>query len=55
VGEFIQNCKRLFQVARKPDREEYLQVAKITGLGIVLIGMLGFFIMWMASLIGGGT
>jgi len=49
MREFIQNCKRLFQVARKPDRDEYFQVAKITGLGIILIGMLGFIIMFVAS------
>ena len=49
MREFIQNCKRLFQVARKPDRDEYFQVAKITGLGIILIGMLGFIIMLVAS------
>jgi protein transport protein SEC61 subunit gamma-like protein len=50
----LRNCKRLFQVARKPDQEEYFRVAKITGLGIVLIGMLGFIIMLLASLFTGG-
>lgn len=53
MGDFIQNCKRLFRVARKPGREEYLQVAKITGLGIVLIGMFGFIVMFIASLFSG--
>ncbi len=55
MGEFIQNCKRMFQVARKPDRDEYLQVAKITGLGIILIGILGYIIMLIASMVGGGV
>jgi protein transport protein SEC61 subunit gamma-like protein len=45
LREFLQNCKRLFQVARKPDQEEYLRVAKITGIGILLIGAVGFVIM----------
>jgi len=55
MGEFIQNCKRMFQVARKPDRDEYLQVAKITGLGIIWIGILGYIIMLIASMVGGGV
>jgi len=54
MREFIQNCRRLFQVAKKPDRKEYFQVAKITGLGILLIGMLGFVIMLVASFFTGG-
>jgi protein transport protein SEC61 subunit gamma-like protein len=54
VKEFLQNCKRLLQVARKPDRDEYIRVAKITGLGILLIGGLGFLIMLLRYFIEGG-
>ena len=55
MREFIQNCKRMLQVARKPERGEYMQVAKITGLGIILIGVMGFLIMLAASFVGGGV
>jgi len=40
-------------VARKPGREEYSQVAKVTGLGILLIGFAGFVIMIISYLIQG--
>jgi protein transport protein SEC61 subunit gamma-like protein len=53
VREFFQNCKRLFKVARKPDQEEYLRVAKITGLGILLIGAVGFAIMLLKQFLIG--
>jgi protein transport protein SEC61 subunit gamma-like protein len=53
VKEFFQNCKRLLQVARKPEREEYLRISKITGIGIMLIGGLGFLIMLVSTLIQG--
>ena len=33
---------RVLKMARKPTNEEYEKTAKITGLGIVLIGALGF-------------
>lgn len=54
LKDFLANCKRLFQVARKPDQDEYLQVAKITGLGILLIGGVGFVVMLMSYFIQGG-
>ncbi|MFH1100925.1 MAG: protein translocase SEC61 complex subunit gamma [Methanobacteriota archaeon] len=35
---------RVFKMARKPTNEEYEKTAKITGLGILLIGLVGFII-----------
>lgn len=45
MRKFFHDAKRVIAVARKPDREEYLQVAKVAGLGILLIGVVGFVIM----------
>jgi len=50
---------RVLRMARKPTRKEYTKVLQITGLGIVLIGLVGFavyFLMtyvprWLAPLI----
>ncbi|AET65742.1 protein translocase SEC61 complex subunit gamma [Methanothrix harundinacea] len=35
---------RVLKLARKPTREEFLMISKISILGIALIGMLGFII-----------
>ena len=35
---------RILKMARKPTREEYKKVITITGLGMILIGALGFSI-----------
>ena len=53
MRKFLSNCKRVLRVARKPDKDEYLQVAKITGLGILLVGFIGFIIMLVGYFIGG--
>jgi len=53
MREFLQNCKRLIQVARKPGSEEFNRVTKITTLGFIFIGALGFLIMYVASIITG--
>ena len=35
---------RVLKMARKPTSQEYSRVVMITGLGLALIGFLGFFI-----------
>ena len=46
------DCKRVLKVARKPDGSEYLDFSKITALGIVVIGVIGFVIVLISQLIG---
>jgi len=42
---------RVLKMARKPTNEEYEKTAKIVGLGILLIGALGFVIYIMRELV----
>jgi protein transport protein SEC61 subunit gamma-like protein len=35
---------RVLKMARKPDKEEFLKVVQVTGIGMILIGALGFLI-----------
>jgi protein transport protein SEC61 subunit gamma-like protein len=41
---FFVKCKRVWQVMRKPTRKEFEQVAKVSAIGIVVIGVFGFLI-----------
>ena len=38
---------RVLKMARKPTSEEYSKTVKITGVGILLLGGLGFLIWWL--------
>ncbi|MCX8193941.1 MAG: protein translocase SEC61 complex subunit gamma [Candidatus Pacearchaeota archaeon] len=42
--EFWDKCIRVLKVARKPTSEEVKQVSKVSALGILIIGMIGFII-----------
>jgi protein transport protein SEC61 subunit gamma and related proteins len=42
--DFLLQCGRVFRISRKPTGEEVKQVAKVSALGIFLIGMIGFII-----------
>lgn len=35
---------RVLKMARKPDHDEFLKVVQVTGIGMILIGALGFLI-----------
>jgi protein transport protein SEC61 subunit gamma and related proteins len=40
---------RVLKMARKPTDEEYAKTSKITGLGILLVGAIGFAIFLLAT------
>ncbi|HIJ00321.1 MAG: protein transport protein subunit gamma [Candidatus Methanomethylophilaceae archaeon] len=40
---------RVLKMARKPTMDEYKKILQITGLGIVVLGLLGFVIMWLMN------
>lgn len=53
ILNFIKQSKRVLRVSKKPSREEYLNVSKVTGIGIIIIGVIGFIISIIAQLLGG--
>lgn len=52
------NYGRVIKMARKPEYDEYMKTCGITGLGILVIGLLGFSIyyLWthLPDWVGGG-
>ncbi|WP_458405880.1 protein translocase SEC61 complex subunit gamma [Methanobrevibacter sp.] len=50
--KFIKDSKRVLKVSRKPDATEYRELAKISALGVVIIGGIGYIIVALGSLIG---
>ncbi len=44
IVSFINASKRIFAVSKKPDWDEYKVMLKITGIGIILVAVIGFII-----------
>jgi protein transport protein SEC61 subunit gamma and related proteins len=44
LKSFVEKCKRVWMVMKKPTKEEFSRVAKISAVGILVIGVLGFMI-----------
>jgi protein translocase SEC61 complex gamma subunit len=47
----LKQYKRVMSVARKPDKEELKSSMKITGSGIIFLGLVGFIIFLLYFLI----
>ena len=44
---------RVLRMAHRPDKEEYKRIVLITGIGIIIIGAVGFAIMWLMNYLPG--
>jgi len=52
VVSFLKQCRRVLIVSKRPDMEEYQNVSKVTGIGVIIIGVIGFIVSVVAQLIG---
>ena len=41
---FLVECKRVLRVTKKPDSFEFKTIVKVSGLGMAIIGLIGFVI-----------
>ncbi len=53
VGELYQRSIRVLNVAYRPQEKEFAKMAKITGLGMIAIGVIGALIHTIMKLING--
>jgi protein transport protein SEC61 subunit gamma-like protein len=44
MSSFLVQCKRVWLILKKPSSEEFKGIAKVSALGILILGALGFLI-----------
>lgn len=44
LKSFFGQCRRVWTVLKKPTRQEFLTISKISALGILAMGLVGFLI-----------
>ena len=54
LGKFIANSKRVFIIAKKPDWNEFQVMAKVTGVGIIVIAVIAYVIFLIFAFSGMG-
>jgi len=53
IRAFLMECKRVLFVTKKPTTEELKVILKVSGLGILLIGFIGFLLQMSKHLLFG--
>ena len=52
IKSFTGQCVRVWKLLKKPSKTEFTTVAKVSALGLGLIGLLGFIISIIMGFIG---
>ncbi len=55
MAGIIERIRRILLISSKPDKHEFRQSLKISAIGLVLIGVIGFVIFLIVQLISGGA
>ena len=51
LKRFINECARVLKLTKKPTSIEFKTIVKVSGLGMIIIGMLGFIISMIRQLL----
>lgn len=53
IKDFFESAKRIILISKKPSKKEYWAMAKIVGIGMIIIGVIGFIVKIIMNIIGG--
>ena len=48
---FLKECLRVYKITKKPTGDEFKTIVKVSGLGIIVIGLIGFVISMLKQLL----
>ena len=48
---FLRECKRVLRVTKKPTKDEFRTIVKVSGLGMTVIGLIGFLILFIKQVV----
>jgi protein transport protein SEC61 subunit gamma-like protein len=50
IQKTLKEWNRVIKLSRKPKKNEFMMIAKITGMGIIVVGAVGFVIRMVIQL-----
>jgi len=51
LKRFGKECRRVLKVTKKPDKQEFITIVKVSALGMAIIGVIGFLISLIKELL----
>lgn len=52
LKSFSKQCLRVWKLLKKPSKQEFTTIAKVSAIGLALIGVIGFAISLLMELMG---
>ena len=44
LKRFYEECKRVWRITKRPDSEEFKTIVKVSAIGILVLGFIGFLV-----------
>lgn len=44
LKSYLKECRRVLRITKKPNMQEFQVIVKVSGLGMAVIGLIGFLI-----------
>ncbi|MBN2112470.1 protein translocase SEC61 complex subunit gamma [Candidatus Woesearchaeota archaeon] len=51
LKSYLKECWRVLRITKKPSAEEFKVIVKVSGIGMAVIGLIGFLINMMKQLL----
>ena len=51
LSTFVKECARVLKITKKPSNFEFKTIVKVSGLGMIIIGMIGFLLQLVKELL----
>jgi protein transport protein SEC61 subunit gamma-like protein len=51
IKVYLMECKRVLKITKKPDSVEFKTIVKVSGLGMLVVGLIGFLITMVKELL----
>ena len=48
---YVRECWRVLKVTKKPNNDEFKTIVKVSGLGMLIVGLIGFMITLVKELL----
>ncbi|MFQ5974790.1 MAG: protein translocase SEC61 complex subunit gamma [Candidatus Hydrothermarchaeales archaeon] len=51
ITKTLRDWERVIKLSRKPRKDEFIMISKVTGLGMLVVGVIGFTIRMLITLL----
>jgi protein transport protein SEC61 subunit gamma-like protein len=52
LKSFVRQSMRVWRLMKRPDKKEFITIAKVSAIGLALIGVIGFLINLLMTFLG---